>query len=159
MRNKPKGVSSSDERTDTPPLCKWFLVVLGVLSIGLAILGVFFPLLPTTPFLLLAAACFVRSSDRLYRWLITHRYLGPYIRNYREHRAITKLTKIVTLTLLWGTIIYAVFGVIEALVIRVLLLLIAVSITAHVLSLKTLTEEMLSRDGGVREADGEKERP
>ena len=118
----------------------------GVLSVGLGTVGILVPLLPTTPFFLLAAACFVRSSDRLYRWLITQRILGPYIRNYREHRAVTWQAKAVTLVLLWAVIGYSAFGVVRLQALRIVLLLVAVAVTAHVLSLKTLTKEMLSTD-------------
>lgn len=76
------------------------LVTVGIIAISVGAIGVFVPLLPTTPFLLLAAACFIRSSDRLYAWLIHHRWFGSYIRNYREHHAITLRAKIVSLTLL-----------------------------------------------------------
>lgn len=123
---------------------KYILVSIGVLSVGLAIIGIFLPLLPTTPFLLLAAACFVRSSDRLYTWLITHKWLGPYIRNYREHQAITRKVKITTLVLLWGTIGYSAFGVISYWPLRILLLVVAIGVTTHVLSMRTLTREMFS---------------
>jgi uncharacterized membrane protein YbaN (DUF454 family) len=126
-----------------PPLHKGLLISVGVLSVGLATVGIFLPLLPTTPFLLLAAACFIRSSDRLYLWLITHKWFGPYIKNYREHKAITKRAKVAILLLLWGTLGYTAIGVISALAARVLLLLIGVGVTLHVLSLKTLTSEML----------------
>ena len=126
------------------PLRKWLLIFVGVLSVGLAAAGIFLPLLPTTPFLLLAAACFFRSSDRLYRWLTTHKWFGLYIRNYREHKAITRHTKVVILLLLWGTLGYTAFGVISTLAIRILLLLIGVGVTIHILSLKTLTPEMMS---------------
>lgn len=119
-------------------------VSIGGLSVGLAVVGIFIPLLPATPFLLLAAACFVRSSSRLYKWLITHKWLGPYIRNYREHRAITWKAKTATLVLLWGTIGYTAFGVIFFWPLRILLLLVAIGVTAHVLSMKTLTKKMLS---------------
>ncbi|MFO7889257.1 MAG: YbaN family protein [bacterium] len=122
---------------------KYILVSIGVLSVGLAIIGIFLPLLPTTPLLLLAAACFVRSSDRLYKWLITHKWFGPYIRNYREYNAITRKTKIATLALLWGTIGYTAFGVISSWPLRILLLLVAIGVTAHILSMKTLTKKML----------------
>ena len=64
------------------------LIIVGLLSVAVGVVGIFVPLLPTTVFLLLAAACFVRSSDRLYRRLITNRVFGSYIRNYREHRAM-----------------------------------------------------------------------
>jgi hypothetical protein len=119
------------------------LIFIGLLSLALAIVGIFVPLLPTTPFLLLAAACFMRSSQRLYTWLITNRWLGPYIRNYREHRAITLRAKLVTLALLWGTIGYTAFGVLSSWAIRGVLLWVALGVTVHVLSLKTLTQDMV----------------
>jgi uncharacterized membrane protein YbaN (DUF454 family) len=115
----------------------------GILALGLGIAGIFLPLLPTTPFLLAAAACFVRSSERMYRWLMGHRWFGPLIRNYRHHRAITKRNKTVTLTLLWGTIGYTAFWVLQGWFLRALLLLIAAGVSIHVLRLRTLTKEMV----------------
>ena len=117
---------------------KWSLAAIGIISVGLAAIGVFVPLLPTTPFLLLAAACFIRSSGRLYNWLVTHRWFGPHIRNYREHKAVALKVKVSTLGLLWGTIGYAAFGALDSWPPRILLLLVAGCVTAHVLSLKTL---------------------
>jgi uncharacterized membrane protein YbaN (DUF454 family) len=132
-----------------PSFRKWLLVVAGILSVGLGVLGIFLPVLPTTPFLLLAAACFVRSSDRLYQWLIHHKWFGPYIRNYREHKAITRRVKIWTLILLWGTIGYTAFGVLTSWALRTLLLLVAIGVTIHLLRMKTLTKDMLSKTEGV----------
>jgi len=132
-----------------PSLRKWLLVSTGVLSVGLATAGIFLPVLPTTPFLMLAAACFARSSDRFYRWLIQHRVFGSYIRNYRDHRAITLQAKVLTLAVLWATIGYTTFVVIDSLALRVVLLLIAVAVTIHVLSLRTLTAGMLSQDSAT----------
>lgn len=119
------------------------LVSGGVVSVGIGTIGVFVPLLPTTPFLLLAAACFIRSSDRLYAWLIHHRCFGSYIRNYRESRAITLRAKVVTLTLLWGVIGYSALFVARAWWLRSLLGLVAVGVTIHLLQLKTLTPKMV----------------
>lgn len=128
---------------------KWLLVFAGIFSFGFGVLGILVPLLPTTPFLLLAAFCFARSSDRLHQWLINHRWFGSYIRNYQEHRAITKQVKIVSLILLWATIGYAVVGVVNRWYLRVLLLLVAVGVTVHILMLKTLTREMLLESAGA----------
>ncbi len=125
---------------------KILLLILGLLSLILAIIGIFVPLLPTTPLLLLAAACFMRSSTRLYRWLIEHPWLGPYIRHYREYRAITLRTKIATLVLLWLSIGYAVIFVLDVLSLRLLLLAIAMGVTLHLISLRTLTTEMVKKD-------------
>lgn len=122
---------------------KWLLITLGILSVALGMVGVFVPVLPTTPFLLLAAGCFVRSSDRLYNWLIHHKWFGDYIRHYREHRAVTLKSKIIALVMLWGVIGYTAFGVIDNWWIRGVLGVIAVGVTLHLLHLRTLTPEML----------------
>jgi hypothetical protein len=126
------------------PFYKVLLAVLGVVFVVLGAVGIFIPLLPTTPFLLLAAACFIRSSDRLYLWLISHKWFGHYIRNYREHSAITRSTKIVTLILLWVTLGFGSFWVVDSTLVRALLLVVGIGVTVHILSMKTLTSELLS---------------
>ncbi|MBN1937911.1 MAG: YbaN family protein [Anaerolineae bacterium] len=124
-------------------LRKWLLIAIGIASLSLGLTGIFIPLLPTTPFLLLAAACFFHSSERLHVWLIHHRWLGDYIRHYREHRAITLGAKITTLCLLWGVIGYTAFDIVTLWWVRALLGIIAAGVTIHILSLKTLTRKML----------------
>ncbi len=107
------------------------------MCVGLGALGIFLPLLPTTPFLLLAAACYVRSSERLYRRLISIRWVGRYIKNYREGRGVPLFTKVTGIGLLWITIGYSVFYVVDSLIIRIVLMLIAVGVTAHLVFMKT----------------------
>ena len=121
-----------------PSIQRWLLIIIGLIAVGVGTIGIFVPLLPTTPFYLLAAACFFRSSDRLYRWLIGNKWCGPYIRNYREHRAIPRHAKIVALILLWGTIGHAVLALLDQLWLRILLVTIAAGVTIYLLSLKTL---------------------
>ena len=116
---------------------RWLLICAGIASIAVGIVGVFVPLLPTTPFLLVAAACFLRSSERLYRWLTTHRWLGPYVRNYYEDRAVTTRARVVVLLLLWGTLGYTAFGVVGSVVVRVVLLVVGLGVSLHILRLKT----------------------
>jgi hypothetical protein len=123
---------------------KWLLIAIGILSVGLATIGIFVPLLPTAPFLLLASACFIRSSERLYQWLITHRIFGSHIKNYRDHRAITRKARIGVLILLWVSIAYTAFGFERSLILRLLLLLVAVGVTIHVMTLKTLPQNKQS---------------
>jgi uncharacterized membrane protein YbaN (DUF454 family) len=141
-------------RASRSGLTKCLLRSVGVLAVGLGVVGIFVPLLPTTPFLLLAAACFARSSDRFYRWLINHRWLGSYVRNYREHRATTRTVKATSITLLWASIGYASVVVVRAWPVRALLLVIAVGVTAHLLSLGTLTEEMIESTGETNRGKG-----
>ncbi|MBM3956843.1 MAG: YbaN family protein [Gemmatimonadetes bacterium] len=120
---------------------RWLLTAAGVVSIAVGVAGVFVPLLPTTPFLLLAAACFVRSSDRLYRWLTGHGWLGPYLRNHLERRAITNRARVVVLLLLWGTLAYSAFGATDRLCARLAPLAAGLGVTAHVLRLRTAGRE------------------
>jgi uncharacterized membrane protein YbaN (DUF454 family) len=122
------------------------LRIAGVLSVGLGVLGIFVPLLPTTPFLLLAAGCFVRSSPRLYAWLLNHKWFGSYIRHYREYKAIPLRAKITVLVLLWATIGYGAIAVARAWWLRALLVAIAVGVTEHKMRLRTLTPEMVAQD-------------
>ena len=90
---------------------KIILLVLGILSLVLGVIGVFVPVLPTTPFLLLSATLFLRSDRRLYDWLLAHPYLGEYIRNFKEHKAIPLRVKIVSVSLVWVTLLYCAFFV------------------------------------------------
>lgn len=121
---------------------KTLFVVLGALSLLLGLVGIFVPLLPTTPFLLLAAALWVRSSPRLYAWLLAHRRLGPYIRNFRENRAIPLRAKILSVTLLWATLLYCIFFLVaEWWWAQLALLAVAVGVTWHILSFATLRKE------------------
>ena len=96
------------------------------------------PLLPTTPFLLLTAALYFKGSPRLYNWLLNHRHFGPYIRNFRENKAIPLRAKIISLVLMWGTMLYCIFFLIPLLWVKILLGLIAAGVTYHILSFKTL---------------------
>lgn len=112
------------------------LIGAGTLSTGLGIIGIFVPILPTTPFLLLAAACYMRSSERLYRWLINNRIFGAYVRNYIEGKGMPVKIKMFTILLLWLTIaLTIVFGV-QNIVIKIVLICIAVGVTAHIALIK-----------------------
>lgn len=118
---------------------KSLLVFFGVVSLALGVAGIFLPLLPTTPFLLLAAWLFVRSSPQLYDWLMSHPRLGEYIRNFREERAIPLRVKIVSVSLIWLTIGFCIVSVVaEWWWAQVALALLAAAISWHILSYDTL---------------------
>jgi uncharacterized protein len=119
---------------------KILLNVIGSLAVVLAILGIFLPLLPTTPFLLLASACYVRGSERLHRWLLNNRLFGEYLRNIEEKRGMPLKGKIVTLTLLWISIAYSAWSV-GPVALKVMLLAIAVGVTILIVRMKTLKDE------------------
>lgn len=136
---------------DTGIIRKWLLALAGILAVVLGLIGVFVPVLPTTPFLLLAAACFVRSSPRLYVWLIHHKWLGAHIRNYREHRAVSLPAKVTALVLLWGVIGATALLAVTAWWGRLLLGAVAVGVTLHLLHLRTLTREMVVSGQQIQE--------
>ena len=82
---------------------KSILFVSGTFCLIAGIVGIFLPLLPTTPFLLLAAFCYARSSQRFYTWLMTNRWFGEYIKNYRDGKGIPVRIKVCKIGLLWLT--------------------------------------------------------
>jgi len=123
------------------PLWRAVLAVSGLFALGLGVLGIFLPLLPTTPFLLLAAACFMRRSTRLYNWLMQHPWFGSTIHHYREHRAVSLQVKCSSLALLWLSIGYAILFVAQVWWLRVLLAAVAVGVSTHLLTLKTMRRE------------------
>lgn len=112
--------------------------ILGILSLNLGVIGIFLPVLPTTPFLLLSAGLFFRGSDRLYNWLMNHKHLGPYIKNFRENKSIPLKAKIYSISLLWVSILISVIFFIPILFVKIFLLVIAVAVTIHILRYKTM---------------------
>ena len=127
-----------DKRQTTRNLSRWVLIIIGSFFTGLGILGIFLPLLPTTPFLLLAAACYIRSSERFYNWLINSKWLGNYIKNYLEGKGVSLKVKVLSISLLWITVGYSIVFVVNIFPIRVILILIAIGVTIHLLFIRTL---------------------
>ena len=117
---------------------KILLTILGLISLGLGILGAFLPVLPTTPLLLLAAFLFLRSNQRLYDWLMNHPKMGPYITNFMKHKAIPLRVKVIAVSTLWLTLLYCAVFVAEHWAFRAFFILLAICITWHILSYKTL---------------------
>lgn len=129
-------------------LKKYVYITIGSLSLILGITGVFIPVLPTTPFLLLASFCYLRSSERMYNWLMNHKIFGAYIYSYVTYKAIPKKTKIGTLVFLWSTLIVSMI-LVMSLLIRIFLLVVGIAVTAHLLMLKTLSQEDLKKLDGL----------
>lgn len=113
------------------------LVYSGTFFLVIGIIGIFIPILPTTPFLLLAAACYARGSKKFYNWLINNKWLGEYIKNYREGKGIPSKIKILSITFLWVTIAFSTFIIVSNLLIQIIMIIIAVGVTIHILTIKT----------------------
>ena len=119
------------------PLLRYLLVSLGLMAVALGVVGIFLPILPTTPFLLLAAFLFARSSERFYRWLHTNRWFGGYLSNYREGRGLPAREKAMTILALWLAIGLSAAFALSSLWPRAGLAAIAVAVTVHLLRIPT----------------------
>ncbi len=117
-------------------LSRYVLIGLGSFFLGLGILGVFLPVLPTTPFVLLAAACYARSSERLHRWLLENRVLGPDIRQWDETRSIRLRAKIMAILLIVASFSFTIY-VLEELLARIALAAIGVGLLVFFLVVRT----------------------
>ena len=120
-------------------LTKVLLNIAGTIFVALGILGAFLPLLPATPFLLLASACYVRGSDRLYRWLMGNRYLGTYIKNFQEKRGMPVRAKIVSIAILWASLAFSIYRV-EPVILDTTLIVVGIGVTTLIICIKTLKE-------------------
>jgi uncharacterized membrane protein YbaN (DUF454 family) len=114
------------------------LVVSGTFFLLIGTIGIFIPILPTTPFLLLAAVCYAKGSKKFYNWLINNKWFGEYIKNYQEGRGISLTAKIVTITILWITITFSAFIFVSHFLIQIILIIIAILVTIHILTVKTM---------------------
>ena len=116
---------------------KYLSIIIGSISLALGIIGVFLPLLPTTPFLLLAVYCYFRGSYKLHQRLIKNKILGVYIYNYITYRAVSRSTKIYTVIVLWLSL-FASMIIIKNWWIAAILFLVGIGVSIHVLTLKTI---------------------
>jgi uncharacterized membrane protein YbaN (DUF454 family) len=119
------------------PLLRYALLAIGWLSVALGVIGIFLPVLPTTPFLLLAAACFARSSPRFYDWLVEHPRLGPWIRDYLDGNGIPLKGKVYAIGLMWLSIGFSCY-LVPLPWARGFMLTSAVLVTIYILRQKTL---------------------
>lgn len=122
------------------PIIKWSLIFAGTVFVGIGILGIFLPLLPTTVFFLLAAWCYARSSKTFYNKLMHNKLTGRYIKSYKEGRGTTLKSKLISLFFLWGSISYSSLYFATGIYVQLLLLIIALSVTIHLLTIPTAKE-------------------
>jgi len=125
-------------------LKKAAFTVLGTVFLGLGAVGIVVPILPTTPFLLLSAACYLKGSERMHRWLLNNKIFGGYIKNYREGKGMSARGKLFTLVLLWVTIVYSAVFIVNSVVIQAVLLAVCIGVTIHLVRIPTYRKETLA---------------
>lgn len=124
---------------------KAVLIFAGTVCVALGVAGMFLPLLPTTVFLLMAAYCYSRSSERFHTWLLTNRWFGPYIKDYKSGKGISMRQKISTISILWVSIGVSIWLLGGGFWATLLLLAVAIGVTAHLLWIKTYRPEAASQ--------------
>ena len=119
---------------------RWFWLIIGLLLTGLGFIGIFIPGLPTTIFMILAASCYFRSSQRLYSWVMNHKYFGYHVKNYRDKKGMPLKAKIMSLIMMWLFVLYAVTLAIsvDLLYIKAIVIISALFGTKTILSLKSI---------------------
>ncbi|OGU35270.1 MAG: hypothetical protein A2068_00635 [Ignavibacteria bacterium GWB2_35_6b] len=128
------------EKYSSNKFLRIILIICGWIFVGLGIIGIFLPVMPTTIFLILAAACFARSSEKFYYQLLNNKYLGKYIKDYMEQRGMPLRAKIVAIIMINVVIGYSAFVAVDTLWVKILLAIIAVSLTVYLISIKTMRE-------------------
>jgi len=118
-------------------LRRGFFIMAGSISLGIGAIGIFLPLLPTTPFILLAAACYCKGSKSLNEWLLNNRLFGSFIRNYMERKGISVRSKIFAISFLWATISYTALFAVNLFIAQIILFIIAVAVSTHIITLPT----------------------
>jgi len=115
-------------------MLKIVLRIVGTLALAFGLLGIVLPVLPTTPFLLLTAYCYLRSAPNWHKRLLESKHLGPYIKNFQEHKCIPVRIKVYAISMLWITITASALFAVSILWVRLLLFVIAIGVTWHILS-------------------------
>lgn len=129
--------NSEIKNIQLPKLYRYFYLISGFLLVAIGVIGIFLPVLPTTIFLILASACFVKSSPKANEWLRNHRILGMYVKNYQDKSGLTVRAKIFNILFLWIMILLSAFYLTNELYIKIILLFIAAGVTIHLLMIKT----------------------
>lgn len=137
-----KSKINENETAQEKSLVKRLIFLGGFISLILGIIGIVLPILPTTPFLLLASAAFAKSSKRFHKWLLNNKILGSYIRNYKEGKGMPLKIKGITLLLLWITITISILFLMDLFWIQILLICIAIAVSIHIILIRPKKKEI-----------------
>jgi len=113
-------------------------IIAGTIALVIGAIGVFLPVIPTTPLVLLAAACYYRGSDRLHARILSSRWFGETIKNYQEGRGLTRDTKLRAVSMMWVMILISAWFFVSSLFVRVAMICVAIGVTVYLVRLPTL---------------------
>ena len=133
-------------RIHSNKFARLFLIIAGWFFVALGVIGIFLPVMPTTIFLIIAAACFARSSERFYSWLLNNKRFGKLIRDYREQKGMPIRAKVIAILMLNLAIGYSALFAVSLTWVKILLFLIAIGVTIYLISLKTIRPKKITED-------------
>jgi uncharacterized membrane protein YbaN (DUF454 family) len=133
MQRKEKNIKTIENS-----FIRGILIIFGSIFLGIGMIGIIVPILPTTPFLLLAAACYIRSSKKCYIWLLKNKRFGPYIKNYIEDKGLPLKIKLYAIILMWSMILLTSIFFVDNIFIRILLIIIAFLVSIYLMTIKTI---------------------
>jgi uncharacterized membrane protein YbaN (DUF454 family) len=135
-----QGTDSDRSNEVKSRIIRSILIVAGTFFLILGAIGIVLPILPTTPFLLLAAACYARGSKKFYNWLINNKRFGKFIKNYREGKGIPIRAKALAISFLWIAMIITMLFFVTNIILRVVLIIISIGVSIHLLTIQTFNE-------------------
>ena len=142
MADKKNSVLELSETDNRGKFIKILFVIAGTIFLLLGAIGILLPVVPTTPFLLLSAACYYKGSKRSHNWILNNKWFGHYIKNYTEGKGISLKAKIFTISLLWLTILYSIIFVINILIVQLILFIIAIGVSIHIITITTYKKKI-----------------
>jgi hypothetical protein len=132
------GGKERDDSRVSGKMIRGVYIVVGTIALIIGAIGLFLPVIPTTPLVILAAACYYRGSDRLHNWILSSRWFGETIKNYQEGRGLTRNTKVRAISMMWVMILVSAWFFVSNLVVRVAIICVAIGVTVYLVRLPTL---------------------
>jgi uncharacterized membrane protein YbaN (DUF454 family) len=113
-------------------------IIVGTIALVIGAIGLFLPVIPTTPLIILAAACYYRGSERLHAWILSNKWFGETIKNYQAGRGLTRDTKVKAISMMWAMILISTWFFVSNLFVRVVMIGVAIGVTVYLVRLPTL---------------------
>jgi uncharacterized membrane protein YbaN (DUF454 family) len=121
-------------------LRKGIYIIVGTLALAIGIIGIFLPVVPTTPLVLLSAACYLRGSEKLHRWILSNPRFGEIIENYESGKGLKRSIKVKAIGLMWIMILISAFYFVDSVIARIAMILISSLVTIYLIRLPTIVD-------------------
>ena len=132
------GGEEQDDSRVSGKMMRGVYIVVGTIALVIGAIGLFLPVIPTTPLVILAAACYYRGSDRLHNWILSSGWFGETVKNYQEGRGLTRHTKVKAISMMWAMIFISAWFFVSNLFVRVAIICVAIGVTVYLVRLPTL---------------------